>query len=126
MESMMKETTMLSQHFSDLAPLSTAAADYDVVRRAIAHIKGNWRSQPEIEQIAEAAGVTPTELHHLFRRWAGLTPKAFLQAITLDSARTLLRASASVLDAAYEVGLSGPGRLHDLFVTHEAMSPGEW
>ena len=121
------ETTMLSPaHLSDLAPLSTAAADYDVVRRAIAHIKGNWRSQPEIEQIAEAAGVTPTELHHLFRRWAGLTPKAFLQALTLDSARNLLRDSASVLDASYEVGLSGPGRLHDLFVTHEAMSPGEW
>ena len=76
--------------------------------------------------IAEAAGVTPTELHHLFRRWAGLTPKAFLQALTLDSARKLLRDSASVLDATYEVGLSGPGRLHDLFVTHEAMSPGEW
>jgi AraC family transcriptional regulator of adaptative response/methylated-DNA-[protein]-cysteine methyltransferase len=123
----MKENTMLSPaHFSDLAPLSTAAADYDVVRRAITHIKGNWRSQPEIEQIAEAAGVTPTELHHLFRRWAGLTPKAFLQALTLDSARSLLRDSASVLDASYEVGLSGPGRLHDLFVTHEAMSPGEW
>ena len=96
------------------------------MRRAIAHIKGNWRAQPEIEQIAEAAGVTPTELHHLFRRWAGLTPKAFLQALTLDSARNLLRDSASVLDASYEVGLSGPGRLHDLFVTHEAMSPGEW
>src|SRR5665213_3333425 len=127
----MMETTMLSTehssgHFLDLAPLSTACADYDVVRRAIAHIKGNWRAQPEIEQIAEAAGVTPTELHHLFRRWAGLTPKAFLQALTLDGARQLLRDSASVLDATYEVGLSGPGRLHDLFVTHEAMSPGEW
>jgi len=85
-----------------------------------------WREQPEIETIAEAAGVTPTELHHLFRRWAGLTPKAFLQALTLDGARQLLRDSASVLDATYEVGLSGPGRLHDLFVTHEAMSPGEW
>ena len=121
------ENAMLSpERFSDLAPLSTAAADYDVVRRAIAHINGNWRAQPEIEQIAEAAGVTPTELHHLFRRWAGLTPKAFLQALTLDSARNLLRDSASVLDASYEVGLSGPGRLHDLFVTHEAMSPGEW
>ena len=81
---------------------------------------------PKIEQIAHAAGVTPDELHHLFRRWAGLTPKAFLQAITLDNARKLLRDSASVLDATYEVGLSGPGRLHDLFVTHEAMSPGEW
>jgi len=103
-----------------------AAADYDVVRRAIGHIRGHWREQPEVEAIAEAAGVTPTELHHLFRRWAGLTPKAFLQALTLDRARQLLRDSASVLDATYEVGLSGPGRLHDLFVTHEAMSPGEW
>ena len=110
----------------EFAPLATAAADYDVVRRAIAHIRGNWRSQPEIETIAHAAGVTPTDLHHLFRRWCGLTPKAFLQALTLSSARELLRSSASVLDTAYEVGLSGPGRLHDLFVTHEAMSPGEW
>ena len=109
-----------------LAPLATAAADYDIVRRAIAHIRGNWRAQPEIEQIADAAGVTPTDLHHLFRRWCGLTPKAFLQALTLNIARDLLRSSASVLDTAYEVGLSGPGRLHDLFVTHEAMSPGEW
>jgi AraC family transcriptional regulator of adaptative response/methylated-DNA-[protein]-cysteine methyltransferase len=65
-------------------------------------------------------------LHHLFRRWAGLTPKEFVAAITLDHARKLLRDSASVLDATYAVGLSGPGRLHDLFVTHEAMSPGEW
>jgi len=121
------EKAMLSpDRFSDLAPLSSAAADYDIVRRAIAHIKGNWRAQPEIDEIAEASGVTPTELHHLFRRWAGLTPKAFLQALTLDSARNLLRDSASVLDASYEVGLSGPGRLHDLFVTHEAMSPGDY
>ena len=110
----------------DLAPLAIAAADYDVVRRAIAFISEHWRDQPETEAIAAAAGVTATELHHLFRRWAGLTPKAFLQAITLDHARRLLRDSASVLDASFEVGLSGPGRLHDLFVTHEAMSPGEW
>jgi AraC family transcriptional regulator of adaptative response/methylated-DNA-[protein]-cysteine methyltransferase len=106
--------------------LSTAATDYAVVRRAIAHIRGHWRAQPEADEIAEAAGVSPTELYHLFRRWAGLSPKAFLQALTLDHARRLLRDSASVLDATYEVGLSGPGRLHDLFVTHEAMSPGEW
>ena len=109
-----------------LALLKTASADYDIVRRAIAHIRGNWRAQPEIEKIAEAAGVTPTELHHLFRRWCGLSPKAFLQALTLNSARELLRSSASILETSYEVGLSGPGRLHDLFVTHEAMSPGEW
>jgi AraC family transcriptional regulator of adaptative response/methylated-DNA-[protein]-cysteine methyltransferase len=124
---MMMETAMLSpDRLPDLSRLSTAAADYDTVRRAIAHIRGHWRTQPEVDEIAEAAGVSPADLHHLFRRWAGLTPKAFLQALTLDSARALLRDSASVLDASYEVGLSGPGRLHDLFVTHEAMSPGEW
>ena len=118
---------MLSpERFLDLQPLAVAAADYDVVRRAIAHVRGHWREQPETAAIAEAAGVSATELHHLFRRWAGLTPKVFLQALTLDHARRLLRDSASVLDAAFEVGLSGPGRLHDLFVTHEAMSPGEW
>jgi AraC family transcriptional regulator, regulatory protein of adaptative response / methylated-DNA-[protein]-cysteine methyltransferase len=123
----MMEATMLSpDRLQNPMPFAAAAADYDVVRKAIGHIRGHWREQPEIETIAEAAGVTPTELHHLFRRWAGLTPKAFVQALTLHGARELLRASASVLDATYEVGLSGPGRLHDLFVTHEAMSPGEW
>jgi AraC family transcriptional regulator, regulatory protein of adaptative response / methylated-DNA-[protein]-cysteine methyltransferase len=110
----------------DLGALPRAAADYAVVRRAIAYISEHWRAQPEIEEIAYAVGVTPDELHHLFRRWAALTPKAFVQALTLNHARALLRNSASVLDASYEVGLSGPGRLHDLFVTHEAMSPGEW
>jgi AraC family transcriptional regulator, regulatory protein of adaptative response / methylated-DNA-[protein]-cysteine methyltransferase len=107
-------------------PLTHATADYDVVRRAIAFVSEHWRAQPEIDAIAAAAGVSASELHHLFRRWAGITPKAFLQALTLDHARRLLRDSASVLDASFEVGLSGPGRLHDLFVTHEAMSPGEW
>jgi AraC family transcriptional regulator, regulatory protein of adaptative response / methylated-DNA-[protein]-cysteine methyltransferase len=122
----MMEASVLSPDRLSDPKLSAAATDYDVVRRAIAFISENWRQQPTIEAIAQAAGVTATELHHLFRRWAGLTPKAFVQAITLDHARALLRSSASVLDATYEVGLSGPGRLHDLFVTHEAMSPGEW
>src|SRR3954469_989559 len=103
-----------------------ALRDYDSVRRAIAFISEHWRAQPTIEATADAASVTPDELHHLFRRWAGLTPKAFMQALTLDHAKTMLRDSASVLDAALDSGLSGPGRLHDLFVTHEAMSPGEW
>jgi AraC family transcriptional regulator of adaptative response/methylated-DNA-[protein]-cysteine methyltransferase len=121
------EASMLSpDRITESLPLTTAVDDYAVVRRALAFISEHWRRQPEIDAVAEAAGVSTTELHHLFRRWAGLTPKAFLQAITLDRARELLRSSASVLDASYEVGLSGPGRLHDLFVTHEAMSPGEW
>jgi AraC family transcriptional regulator of adaptative response/methylated-DNA-[protein]-cysteine methyltransferase len=103
-----------------------ALRDYDSVRRAIGFMHSQWRDQPNIEAVADAASVTPDELHHLFRRWAGLTPKAFMQALTLDHAKHLLRDSASVLDAALDSGLSGPGRLHDLFVTHEAMSPGEW
>ena len=109
-------------------PSTTEAADddYAVVRRAIAFMSQHWRAQPDVEAIAHACGVTPDQMHHLFRRWAGLSPKEFVAALTLDHARKLLRDSASVLDAAYEVGLSGPGRLHDLFVTHEAMSPGEW
>ena len=105
---------------------SAALRDYDSVRRAIAFISEHWRQQPTVEAVADAASCTPDELHHLFRRWAGLTPKGFMQALTLDHAKGLLRGSASVLDAALDSGLSGPGRLHDLFVTHEAMSPGQW
>jgi AraC family transcriptional regulator of adaptative response/methylated-DNA-[protein]-cysteine methyltransferase len=117
---------MMSSDPQPVKPADRALDDYAVVRRAVAYISEHWRSQPDIEAIAHACGVSPDELHHLFRRWAGLTPKEFVAAITLDHARKLLRDSASVLDAAYAVGLSGPGRLHDLFVTHEAMSPGEW
>jgi AraC family transcriptional regulator, regulatory protein of adaptative response / methylated-DNA-[protein]-cysteine methyltransferase len=116
----------MTNHGPQAGPFRAPDDDYAVVRRAVAFISEHRRAQPEIEAIAHACSVTPDELHHLFRRWAGLTPKAFLAALTLDHARQLLRERASILDAAYEVGLSGPGRLHDLFVTHEAMSPGEW
>jgi AraC family transcriptional regulator of adaptative response/methylated-DNA-[protein]-cysteine methyltransferase len=100
--------------------------DYEVVRRAIEFISERWRDQPSLERIAAAVGQKPLSLQRLFTRWAGLSPKGFLQAVTLDHARTLLADSASVLDASLELGLSGPGRLHDLFVTHEAMAPGAW
>jgi AraC family transcriptional regulator, regulatory protein of adaptative response / methylated-DNA-[protein]-cysteine methyltransferase len=102
------------------------AADYERVRRIIAFISERWREQPSLEDIADHVGLSTTHVHHLFRRWCGLTPKAFLQAITLDNAKALLADAAPVLDTAYEVGLSGPGRLHDLFVTHEAMTPGRY
>jgi AraC family transcriptional regulator of adaptative response/methylated-DNA-[protein]-cysteine methyltransferase len=101
-------------------------ADYERVRRIIAYISERWREQPSLEAIADHVGLSTTHVHHLFRRWAGLSPKAFLQALTLDNAKALLTDSASVLDATYEVGLSGPARLHDLFVTHEAMTPGDY
>jgi AraC family transcriptional regulator of adaptative response/methylated-DNA-[protein]-cysteine methyltransferase len=98
--------------------------DYDMVKHTLAFISENWRDQPSLDTLADQAGLSPTHLQRLFTRWAGLSPKAFLQAVTLDHARGLLRDSASILDASYELGLSGPGRLHDLFVTHEGMSPG--
>ena len=101
-------------------------SDYERVRRIIAFISERWRDQPSLEAIADHVGLSTTHVHHLFRRWAGLSPKVFLQALTLDNAKALLSDSASVLDATYEVGLSGPARLHDLFVTHEAMTPGDY
>jgi AraC family transcriptional regulator of adaptative response/methylated-DNA-[protein]-cysteine methyltransferase len=100
--------------------------DYDIVRRAIEFISENWRDQPSLDRIAAKVGMQPLSLQRLFTRWAGLTPKGFLQAVTLDHARTLLDDSASILDTTYELGLSGPGRLHDLFVTHDAMTPGDY
>ena len=107
-------------------PIRPPSSDYDVVRKAIEYITDTWRDQPSLDEIAAAVGLKPLSLQRLFTRWAGLSPKGFVQALTLDHARALLADSASVLDATYEVGLSGPGRLHDLFVTHEAMTPGDY
>jgi len=121
------EFAMLMQ--IDETPLPQPAdqtTDYDRVRRALEFMTARWRRQPGLDAIAAHVGLSESHFHHLFRRFAGITPKAFLQALTLDHAKALLKDSASLLDATYEVGLSGPGRLHDLFVTHEAMSPGEW
>nr|WP_078708235.1 bifunctional helix-turn-helix domain-containing protein/methylated-DNA--[protein]-cysteine S-methyltransferase [Consotaella salsifontis] len=101
------------------------ASDYETVRRTVEFISTEYRGQPSTAEIAEALGLRGEELTEAFRRWSGLTPKAFLQAVTIDHARRLLSEGASLLDAALEVGLSGPSRLHDLFVKHEAMSPGE-
>lgn len=110
----------------DRSSSSLLTTDYALVKRALRFIVEESVSQPGLEDIADAAGLTPADLNALFRRWAGLTPKAFLQAVTLDHARRLLDQGLPLLDAALECGLSGPGRLHDLFVTHEAISPGEY
>ncbi len=107
-------------------PVSTREArDYDLVRRAIRFLTEHWAEQPELDRLAAHLGLSAPHVQRLFKRWCGLTPKAFVQAITIDHARGLLTDSASVLEAAHEVGLSGSGRLHDLFVAHEAMTPGD-
>lgn len=100
--------------------------DYARVSDVIASLSENWRDQPSLETLAEKVHLSPEHLQRLFTRWAGISPKGFLQALTLDHARTMLQNSASILETSLEVGLSGPSRLHDLFVTHEGMSPGAW
>src|ERR1700731_2356613 len=110
----------------DIPNAPPAGADYVTVKRAIEFITKRYCEQPSIEAIASHVGLSASHFQHVFKRWAGLTPKAFLQAITIERARELLRDSASVLDTAYDVGLSGPSRLHDLFVTHEALTPGDY
>jgi AraC family transcriptional regulator, regulatory protein of adaptative response / methylated-DNA-[protein]-cysteine methyltransferase len=107
-------------------PFEAAPSDYAYVKKALSFISENWREQPSLEAIAAEVMLSPSHLQRIFTRWAGLSPKAFLQALTLDHARAMLRDSATILDTTYEVGLSGPGRLHDLFVTHEGMTPGSY
>jgi AraC family transcriptional regulator, regulatory protein of adaptative response / methylated-DNA-[protein]-cysteine methyltransferase len=98
--------------------------DYEKIKTAIAFISEQWRDQPSLDRIAAELSLSPQQMYQLFIRWAGLSPKSFLQAVTFEKAKKLLDAGYTILDTAYELGLSGPGRLHDLFVNHEGMSPG--
>jgi AraC family transcriptional regulator of adaptative response/methylated-DNA-[protein]-cysteine methyltransferase len=106
--------------------LDQRSADYARVARAIRWIGEHRLDQPTLDQVAEAMGLSPFHAQRVFSRWTGVSPKRFLGLLTVEHAKTLLRDSASVLDATYEVGLSGPSRLHDLFVTYEALTPGEY
>jgi AraC family transcriptional regulator of adaptative response/methylated-DNA-[protein]-cysteine methyltransferase len=119
-----KIMNMIAKLNQDITP---DGPDYETVRQVIELITEDYRDQPSLETIAARLNQSPTQLQKTFTRWAGLSPKAFLQAVTLDHAKRLLRQEAlPLLETSLEVGLSGPSRLHDLFVTHEAMSPGEW
>ncbi|MDX1501868.1 MAG: methylated-DNA--[protein]-cysteine S-methyltransferase [Thermoanaerobaculia bacterium] len=100
--------------------------DYERIRTAIEYIAAEAPRQPGLEEVAARLALSPFHCQRLFRRWAGVSPKRFLQVLTVEHAKRLLDDSASVLDAALETGLSGPGRLHDHFVTLEALSPGEY
>ena len=111
---------------SKISAPPTSSDDYLLVRDAILFIKDHALEQPPLEEIAHHVGLDPTQFHKLFSRWAGLTPKAFLQSLTLDHAKRLLDDNNSVLQTSFKTGLSGSGRLHDLFVQYEALSPGEY
>lgn len=99
--------------------------DFARIARVIEYLGANFREQPSLDRLAEEAGLSSYHFHRLFRRWAQTTPKSFVQHLTALEAGRLLRNGTPVLDTALEVGLSGPGRLHDLCVNLEAASPGE-
>jgi len=99
--------------------------DYERVANVIRFLDRHHTEQPDLHQLASAAGLSPFHFHRLFSAWAGVTPKDFLQCLTLEHVKHLLRNGDNVFDAALNAGLSGPGRLHDLCVTLEAASPGE-
>lgn len=100
--------------------------EYRRIERAIRFMDERFREQPSLERVAKSAGVAPHHFARMFRRWAGISPKQFMQRLTLQAARESLGQQQSVLQAALDAGLSGPGRLHDLFVTLEAVTPGEF
>ncbi|MYA33565.1 MAG: methylated-DNA--[protein]-cysteine S-methyltransferase [Gemmatimonadales bacterium] len=100
--------------------------DYDRIEAAIRYLARHRKRQPELAELAAHIGLSQSHLHRLFSRWAGVTPKRFLEFLTVQHAKKLLDSSEPVLATAHSSGLSGPGRLHDHFVTVEAVTPGEY
>lgn len=104
----------------------SARSDYELIASALRFIEEHAGTQPSLEEVAAAAGLSPLHFQRVFSRWVGVSPKRYLQYLTLDHARRLLAERFTVLDASYEAGLSSPGRLHDLFLRWEGMTPGEY
>ena len=113
-------------HMSPNTDLRQLSADYALVERAIVYLDSNARRQPELGEVASAIGLSEFHFQRLFSRWAGVSPKRFLQFVTRERARELLEQSESMLDTTFRLGLSSAGRLHDLLVTTEAVTPGEY
>ena len=107
------DTLELSQH-------------YQLIEQAIQYIEANVQRQPELDEIASAIGLSEYHFQRLFTRWAGISPKRFMQFLTKEHAKELLARSENLLDTTHQVGLSSLGRLHDLFVNTEAVTPGEY
>ncbi len=105
--------------------MDTNLKDYERVTSALEFLDTHWQERPDLQAVADHAGLSAAHFHRLFSRWTGTSPKRFMDALAHSAARKSLLDGLSVLDAAYEAGLSSPGRLHDLFIAYEATTPGE-
>lgn len=107
---------------------TTESADYARIEKAIEYIKDNYKIQPSLEKLADVVGLSTFHFQRMFTQWAGVSPKKFIQFLSIEYAKSLLKDNkeATLFDTAYDVGLSGTGRLHDLFITIEGMTPGEY
>src|SRR4051812_49022689 len=103
-----------------------SSSDYERIAQAIRFIEANHRRQPSLEEVARSVYLSEFHFQRLFRRWVGISPKRFLQFLTIEHAKQRLEENRSVLEVTYDAGLSSPGRLHDLFVTLEGLTPGEY
>ncbi len=104
----------------------TLSSDYYRIEQALRYLQANYQHQPSLAEIAGSVHLSEYHFQRLFLRWVGISPKRFLQYLTKESAKDLLSRSHSLLDISLELGLSGPSRLHDLFITCEAVTPGEY
>jgi AraC family transcriptional regulator, regulatory protein of adaptative response / methylated-DNA-[protein]-cysteine methyltransferase len=107
------------------SPLSQSSQDYALVERAIQYIEHNASQQPELNEIAAAIGLSASHFQRVFTRWVGISPKRFLQYISKENAKQMLKNSGDILGVSHATGLSGPGRLHDLLIHTEAATPGD-
>jgi AraC family transcriptional regulator of adaptative response/methylated-DNA-[protein]-cysteine methyltransferase len=100
--------------------------DYERIENAILFIKEHYKEQPALDEVADHIHVSPYHFQRMFKRWAGVSPKKFLQYINIQHAKEMLKQNIPLFDVSHEIGLSGTGRLHDLFITVEGMTPGEY
>ena len=107
------------------AEFAQACRDYDRIEKAVTYIEKNFDRQPDLKEISRHIGLSEFHFQRLFSSWVGISPKRFLQFLTKEHVKHLLEASSNLLDAAYDAGLSGPGRLHDLMISVHALTPGE-
>src|SRR5262245_34460787 len=110
----------------DAKNFTQLSSDYERIERAILYLEQNFRNQPSLEEVAQSVHLSKYHFQRLFKRWAGISPKQFLQFLTIEYAKKMLAESSTILDTTLEAGLSSPSRLHDLFITFEAITPGEF